>query len=276
MVLVCYEGSGTNEALGIVREPVHSSAAISHQGFLSLFLCGVRMKSSNRPRSIVKSRKQASGGDAAVSNPLRLKIMLKPKGFPDTRPSLLAQLAEYSDQPRWREFFERYAPPVFRVIRRRGLSNEDANDIVQQVMLNVSRHIGNFRYDRDRGRFRQWIRRITENLITSHFRAKRPIIYDHELCEELVDEAPATEDIWDAEWELQDILWCLDQLEQDVPPRRMRAFRMYVVEGRSAADVGKELGMTAGHVHVIRHQTLALLRKRMAALYHVDSVTLNI
>lgn len=231
------------------------------------------MSPFKRQRLIIRSSENAPRSGASVDSYWRLQINLKPQEFPQTRPSLLLQLANGSDHVGWREFFERYAPPVFRVVRYRGLHKEDANDIVQQVMMNISRHIGDFRYDRDRGCFRQWIRRITENLISNHVRDRRPIIYDHELCEQLADEAPATEDIWDAEWQLQDILWCLDQLEQDVPPRRMKAFRMYVVEGHSAADVARELGMTTGHVYVIRHQVLALLRERMAALYKVDSVT---
>ncbi|MCG8403694.1 MAG: sigma-70 family RNA polymerase sigma factor [Phycisphaerales bacterium] len=224
------------------------------------------MKSSNRLWSIVESKEEVSRGDAAINTPLRLLIMLKPHGFPETRPSLLAQLAENSDQLGWREFFQRYAPAVFRVARHRGLTNEDADDVVQQVMISIARHMKDFRYDRDRGYFRQWVRRIANNFISNCFRGQRPIQYDSTTCERLADEETA-ESVWDAEWQLQDLLWCMDQIEQDVSPRRMKAFRMYAFEGRSAADVAKDLGMTPGHVYVIRHQMLALLRERLMALY---------
>ena len=95
-----------------------------------------------------------------------------PETFPRRDPRYWAR----GDEPRqsaWREFFECYAPPVYRVARLRGLSADDAEDIVQQVMLAVSQHIEGFRYDRDRGRFRQWVRRIAENKIVDLRRKPR-------------------------------------------------------------------------------------------------------
>lgn len=253
---------------------VQSSAALVTTTLSICFLHGACMKYSNRPRSVVESKGEVSHSEAAIDTPLRLIIMLKPHGFPETRPSLLAQLAENSDQHGWREFFQRYAPAVFRVARHRGLTNEDADDVVQQVMISIARHMKDFRYDRDRGYFRQWVRRIANNFICNYFRGQRPIQYDSTACEQLANEA-TTEAVWNAEWQSQDLLWCLDQIEQDVSPRRMKAFRMYAVEGRSAADVAKELGMTPGHVYVIRHQMLALLRERLKALYGEDEVPLT-
>ncbi|MCA9250647.1 MAG: sigma-70 family RNA polymerase sigma factor [Phycisphaerales bacterium] len=193
--------------------------------------------------------------------------MLASKGFPQTRPSLLYSLRD--DEPpqsAWRDFFECYAPAVMRVARLRGLNVEDADDVVQTVMLDVAKHIGTFRYDRDRGRFRQWIRRITESKICDFLRRQRtarkyvsPVPVD--------DFCPATPDaVWDEQWRLQDMRWCLNQMALDVSPRRMQAFQMYVLDGVSAADTATSMGMTAGHVYVIRSQMLGELRERMARL----------
>jgi RNA polymerase sigma-70 factor (ECF subfamily) len=204
---------------------------------------------------------------ARIPRVVDLKPMLKARQFPDTRPSLIANLGEGPDgQSAWREFFSRYGPAIYRVGRLRGLSDEDADDIVQQVMVAISSHIGGFQYDRDRGRFRHWVRTIAENKIRENARrAKLPIAREADVtaCE---DDAPGTEDIWNREWELQDILWCLDQASDDIAPRRMEAFRLYAIDGVPAAEVAERLNMTIGHVYVIRHLVLNMIRKRIATL----------
>lgn len=193
--------------------------------------------------------------------------MLQPRKFPDTRPSLIATLGEGPDgQSAWREFFSRYGPAIYRVARLRGLSDEDADDIVQQVMVAISSHIGDFQYDRDRGRFRHWVRTITENKIRQNARrGKLPVASeaDVSVCP---DDGPSLEELWDREWQLQDILWCLDQASDDISPRRMEAFRLYAIDGLPASEVAKRLDMSVGHVYVVRHLVLNMIRKRIKKL----------
>src|SRR5262249_54445480 len=108
---------------------------------------------------------QASACDRAALGLRRWEPMLKPRPFPETRASMLANLQTGGAAGRWRDFYEQYAPAVFRVARLRGLPDMDAEDIVQQVMLSVIQNIEGFTYDIDRGRFRQWVRLVAENKI---------------------------------------------------------------------------------------------------------------
>jgi RNA polymerase sigma factor (sigma-70 family) len=189
--------------------------------------------------------------------------MLKPREFPDTRPSLLGALRG-EDVERWREFFDQYAPAVYRVARLRGLATPDAEDVVQQVMLAVSQHIGGFQYDRDRGKFRQWVRRIAENRIIDLHRKRRATLDAGQF--EPVDEEPTPDEVWEREWRWQDVLYCLDEVAKDLSLRRIEAFRLYVIEGLPAAEVAARLDMTVGHVYVTRTQVLNRIRERMSAL----------
>lgn len=193
--------------------------------------------------------------------------MLRPGEFSDTRPSLLLLLrGGNGDQLAWRVFFERYAPPVYRIARLRGLNDTDADDVVQEVMLAVSAHIGGFEYDRDRGRFRQWVRQIAEGKIADHFRRSHRTASSRDLVEQPSDGRPTLEELWEKEWLSQDMLHCLEQMAERVSPRRMEAFRLYVLEGLSASEVGRRLGMTEGHVYAVRYHVLGLIRKRMEKL----------
>ena len=199
--------------------------------------------------------------------------MLQSQGFPDTRPSLLATLGAEGGprQSAWREFFERYAPAVFRVGRLRGLDEADADDVVQQVMLAVSTHIGGFSYDRDRGKFRQWVRRIAESKIADHFRASRRTTQPSELLDTQPDDRPTPEEAWEQEWRLQDMLYCLDLVADDISPRRMQAFKMYVLEGQPTTEIAQHLGMTPGYVYVTRYHVLGMVRRRMEELEEGNS-----
>lgn len=193
--------------------------------------------------------------------------MLRASEFPDTRPSLIATLGgEIEVNSAWRDFFDRYAPAIYRVARMRGLSHDDADDIVQQTMVSISSHIGDFQYDRDRGRFRNWVRTITENKIKSAWRKRPGLQADTSLIDAISDDAPAIKDIWEDEWRMQDLIWCLDQVEKDITPRKMEAFRKYVLEGVPAEEVARQMGMSVGNVYVTRHTVLSKIRKKAAEL----------
>lgn len=192
--------------------------------------------------------------------------MLSPRPFPQTSPTLLATLREGGQESSWREFFARYAPAIYRTARLSGLDTEDADDIVQQVMTAICAHIGDFNYDRDRGQFRQWVRRIADNMIVNLHRRHRPRTCDPEFLDTQVDDAPTADELWAEQWRLQDLQYCLEQLAADVSPRRMQAFRMYVLEGVSASDTAKAVGMRIGSIYVLRNHLLNMLRRRMKAL----------
>ena len=196
--------------------------------------------------------------------------MLTPGPFPQTSPTLLATLRD-GGQPNgqnigWQEFFARYAPAVFRAARLRGLDADDADDIVQQVMTAICVHISEFSYDRDRGQFRQWVRRIADNMIINLHRRRRPQACDPELLDARAGEAPTADELWAQQWRLQDLHYCLEQLAADVSPRQMEAFRQYVVEGRPAQETATAVGMTVGSVYVTRNHLLNMLRKRVEEL----------
>ena len=189
--------------------------------------------------------------------------------FPDTHPSLLRSLRGEGAEESWASFFERYAPAVLRAARFRGLDEHDADDIVQQVMLAIARHIGDFNYDRDRGRFRHWVRRIAESKIADHFRRRPPAVTGLPLDERISDEpsvAEAWEAVWEQEWRLQDLTYCLELIRGSVAPRTFEAFRMYVIEGASAAQTAATVGMSPHYVHVIRCHLLRRIKREIIRL----------
>ena len=82
-----------------------------------------------------------------------------------TRTSLLSRLRNVGDDASWRTFFDTYWRLLYNVSRKSGLSDDDAQDVVQETLIAVARKIPDFRYDPAKGSFKQWLLLITRRRI---------------------------------------------------------------------------------------------------------------
>src|SRR5437867_1224129 len=112
-----------------------------------------------------------------------------------TRASLLSRLRDLGDSDSWREFFETYWRLIYNVARKAGLSDDAAQDVVQETVIAVARKMPEFRYDPAKGSFKQWLLLITRRRIHDQLRRQyRSVpIADGHLLEQArgVEEAPA-------------------------------------------------------------------------------------
>ena len=88
----------------------------------------------------------------------------------ETEITLLDRLRNGTDSLAWREFSDRYRRFILAVAKKRGCSDHTVEEIVQDVMLEVFRERDDFVYDRSRGRFRDWLAKVTCNKIAEHYR----------------------------------------------------------------------------------------------------------
>ena len=82
---------------------------------------------------------------------------------PDTRASLILRLPTKTDAQAWREFVSIYEPFLHRFIRRQGMQDADARELVQDVLLSVVQAVGQWQTDASRAKFRTWLFRIARN-----------------------------------------------------------------------------------------------------------------
>src|SRR6188768_4080138 len=89
-----------------------------------------------------------------------------------TRRSLLSRLRDCEDQAGWREFFDTYWRLIYNVARKSGLTDSEAQDVVQETVLTIAKSIG--KYDRKAGSFKGWLLNTTRWRIADQFRKRQP------------------------------------------------------------------------------------------------------
>ena len=87
-----------------------------------------------------------------------------------------------------------------------------------------------------------------------------------ERLESLAEPEWGLAESWDEEYERNLAALAMDQVRSEVQPATWQAFWQTAVEGRSARDVGANLGMSAGAVYVARSRVLARLKEEVQRL----------
>lgn len=181
----------------------------------------------------------------------------------------------------WEDFFERYWPTIFGYARRRGCSEDTAEEIVQEVMLKVFRQRDVFQYDRQRGRFRDWLGTVVRNQIAEWRRrpAQRvqPIGGD-EFPQEIrkVEASESPEEVWNQTFEHSLLLVLLDLVRRETNPRHYLAFELSTLRDMTASDVAKVTGLTRHVVYKIRRKLLSRLQQLSGSYAEDGSLTVRV
>src|ERR1044071_4737878 len=91
----------------------------------------------------------------------------------ETRATLLSKLKRWDDHSSWSAFFDLYWKLIYSTALKAGLNAHEAQDVVQDTIISVSRAMPTFRYDRKRGSFRSWLLQLTFWRIADQFRKRR-------------------------------------------------------------------------------------------------------
>src|SRR5258708_8459575 len=127
-----------------------------------------------------------------------------------TRATLIHRLKNWQDQSSWQDFFDTYWKLIFTVAIQAGLTEVEAQDVVQETMVSVARHMPSFTYDRDRGSFKTWLLNMTRWRIKDQFRRRESLAERRRFPEETAtgtrtedkEPDPSTEDL-DPQWHTQ-------------------------------------------------------------------------
>jgi RNA polymerase sigma-70 factor (ECF subfamily) len=187
-----------------------------------------------------------------------------------TSPTLLGRLGRTpTDQGAWREFVERYGPQIRRWCRHWGLQEADAQDVEQNILLELARQMAGFRYDPG-GSFRGWLKTVAYRAWCKFLEARtRAGVGSGDSAVAALLEATAGEDLverLDQESNRELLEMAMAQVRLRVQPRTWEAFRLLALEERSGSEVAEQLGMKVGAVFVAKSNVRKMIEEEIARL----------
>jgi len=195
--------------------------------------------------------------------------------FLPTRRTLLSRLRNLDDQESWRTFFNTYWKLIYGVATKAGLNSAEAQDVVQETVLAVTRNIGEFKYDPSACAFKTWLLKVTRSRISNQFRSKnrhravQPA--DGTEGTALIDRVPdpcgnRLDALWAEEWEKNLMDAALGRVKRRIDAEQFQIFDFYVLKGMPVRKVSQTFGVNVGQVYLIKHRVSKLVQKEIQAL----------
>lgn len=188
-----------------------------------------------------------------------------------TDEGLIQRVKDWREDEGWQEFYRRYAPAILAHARRSGLTQEQAEDVVQATMAKVAAYLPTFEYDRTVGRFRTWLNQIVNQRIIAIWheqrRARLPEaawVYLKEFVAGVVN--PSADPVTQAELEQRMLDVCLARTRATVKPRHWQIFEANALLGMNASEAARKHNTTTANVWVVRHRMIRQLRAEWQAL----------
>ena len=195
--------------------------------------------------------------------------------FIPTRYSLLSRLQNWDDQDSWKDFFDTYWRLIYAVALKSGLTETEAQEVVQETIISVAKNIQKFKRDRELGSFKGWLRNLTRWRIADQLRKRTR--RGHETIEVAGDafsgldmaEIPVSaeaESVWENEWRVNLMKAALENVKRHVKEEHYQMFDFYVVKEWPVARVAQTLGVSAGQVYLAKFRVGALIKKEIRRL----------
>ena len=195
--------------------------------------------------------------------------------FIPTRYTLLSRLRNWEDNESWKDFFDTYSRLIYSVARKAGLKEVEAQEVVQETVISVAKHIHKFRRDRKLGSFKGWLRNLTRWRIADQLRkraqlppAPDPTDADGSAFPEFLPELPeeGSELRWEEEWRANLLQAAIDRVKHRVREEHYQIFDLQVLRQWPVSRITSTLGVSAAQVYLAKFRVAALIKKEVRAL----------
>jgi RNA polymerase sigma-70 factor (ECF subfamily) len=189
----------------------------------------------------------------------------------ETRQSLLFR-ARSGEEDAWKDLADLYRPLIIGWLNRQGVPAVDLEDLSQDVLLSVVKHLPTFEHSGNRGAFRSWLRTIVCNRTTDYWRATSVSTQASggsgttAALQQLADPESDLNRQWDEEHDRYVLGCLLDLVEQEFEPATLQAFRRLAVDGASGAEAAEQLGMSVSAVYAAKSRVLQRIRQQAEGL----------
>jgi RNA polymerase sigma factor (sigma-70 family) len=180
----------------------------------------------------------------------------------DTRLTIIDG-ARNKDPERWREFDSIYRPMLFAYLRKQGLKEFEANDVVQDVFVKLLAKIQT--YDRAKCKFRGWLFSLAHNAMID--RARQQASYQKALdgwAAQMLEANPSESLRMEQEWvklhRKRILEHALKTTRERTSAKAWSCFEQRLLRNRPAAAVADELKLKPQAVYVYACRVLKQVR----------------
>jgi RNA polymerase sigma-70 factor (ECF subfamily) len=180
--------------------------------------------------------------------------------------TLLERLRDGGDQHAWTEFVALYGHLVFQFARRRLPQDDDAADVMQEVM----RAVMHGSYQRPQGRFQKWLVTVLLNEIRDFHsaRARRGTLSGGTaLAERLLEEpTPGDEDEWERDWQRHLFRVAADRVQARTNPLHWDAFTGVALQDRPGQEIAAALNLSLTNIYAIKSRIIKEIKDEIQRL----------
>jgi RNA polymerase sigma factor (sigma-70 family) len=198
-----------------------------------------------------------------------------------TRHSLLHRLKDWGDDTGWREFFDTYWELIYHVARKAGLTDTEAQEVVQETVIGVAKKIGGFEVEAGRGSFKAWLLQQARWRIGDQFRKRKAggrewagglevsgSAHDDATGTATVNRiadpaAPELDGLWDAEWRVHVQQLALHRVKALVSIPQFQMFDLHALQGLSVGETAVALGVSRASVYMAKSRVARLFKAEL-------------
>ena len=194
-----------------------------------------------------------------------------------TPTTLLRAMRDMDNHGGWKEFHDKYARVIHDAARSQGLSETEAEDVVQETLLSVVRTMPDFDYNPARCSFKTWLLHLTRCRIADHFRRRPPVSF---LRDVPIRDGPRTSTVnripdpsgsdlsavWENEWRENLVALALERFKPQVSPIHFQIFYLLIVRQAAPRQVANALKVNLGLVYLVRHRLTPRFKRLVLAL----------
>ena len=206
---------------------------------------------------------------------------------------MIARLKDLGDEKSWSQFFEAYWRLIHATALKAGLTEVEAQEVVQEVMIAAAKKMPGFTYEPGKDSLKGWLLGVTRWKVADQFRKREKAALSPSLSHPMgegahragegrqsdndtartstVERVPdpaslALDTIWDGEWRENLLRAALERIRQTVNPAHYEMYHLHVVQGLPPRETARALGVSTAAVFLARHRVGKLLQREIKKL----------
>jgi RNA polymerase sigma factor (sigma-70 family) len=186
----------------------------------------------------------------------------------NTQQTLIQRAQNPDDHSAWDDFVSYYKTFIKMVLNKSRISLDEADDLVQDILLKVWKSLPNYEYRKEKAKFRTWLSTVIRNTVINHLaKIKRKGGDKLELDESRIMSVTESEieNVIKDEWVNYLTSVAMEKVKEVFSGQAIDVFKLSL-KGRSAKEISAKLDLTEDSVFVLRSRIKSRLKKEVERL----------